>query len=130
MLDLQTGEVVLVPGVSSMFDEEEFAELEEQIEIEPERFRQIEPLPSRVGFDIMAEFAEDLPDSALKDHLFRALNSRHPFRYFKDVLCEDERVRQAYFDFKDEQMLIHAREWLDDEDIDAELVPYQPGGKY
>jgi hypothetical protein len=124
MLDLNTGEVLFVPSDSGFGGMEEWEEQLEQIEQEPDRYRRIEPIPSRDGFIIMEEFAESLPDSNFRDRLYRALSSRHPFRYFKDVLCENEKVRQQYFAYRDEQLLYHAKRWLRYESIDAELVPY------
>ncbi len=124
VLDLVTGEIVYVPTDVSFHDVEEWQELYEQIASNPERYRAIEPLPSRVGYGIMEDFTATLPDSHMKEHLFRALSSRHPFLYFKDVLCEDEELRQAYFAYREAQLLLHAQRWLADEEIDAELIPY------
>lgn len=125
VLDLKTGDIVFVPTDPANFNLDELAEVAEQVEATPERFRTIEPLPSHVGFEIMAEFTETLPESRLKERLCRALSGRHPFRRFKDTLCDDDTVRQAYFAFHDQQMLSYARQWLDDEEIDAELVSYE-----
>jgi len=122
VLDLTNGEVHWVPTELSGLDRDE--ELEAQMEAEPERFRKVQSLPSRVGFAIMEEFADSLPDSRMKDRLFHALHGRRPFRHFKDVLNDDEQVSDAFFRFRDQEMLIHAQEWLDEEGLDAELVPY------
>jgi hypothetical protein len=124
VLDLTTGEVHFVPDdVWSQHDADAADKLFELMETDPGRFLHFRPLPSHVGFTIMEDFAEDLRDSRLKDDLFRALNSRHPFRHFKDALCASERVRNAFFAFHEQQMLDYAQQWLEDEQIDAELIP-------
>ena len=57
-LDLKTGEVL--PVFQEMdFDEND--EVKEQIDADPFRYRRIEPLPSSVAFNVMADFVETLP---------------------------------------------------------------------
>jgi len=122
LLDLTTGTINYLPDDSDYVSGEEFDKLYELLEQDPGRFLHIEPAPSRIGFAIMEAFAEDVRNPNLRNRLFQALNSRHPFRYFKNVLCDDERVRQEYFAFQAQEMLAYAHEWLEENDIDAEVV--------
>ena len=65
-----------------------------------DRYEFIEPWPSRERFEVMVDFAESLPDLALKERLFRALEQRKPFRGFRDALFDNETVRQRWFAFE------------------------------
>jgi len=118
-LDLNTGEVL--PVFTEMgFDEND--EVKAQIDADPFRYRRIEPLPSSVGYNVMADFVETLPDSKASRHLTNALQKRHPFRNFKDALLYYPELREEWFRFRDQQLTQLASEWLKAEGIEAELT--------
>ena len=120
-LDLQSGEVLPViweEGVS-----EENDELREQIDAGSERYRRIEPLPSSVGYSVMADFVETVPDSKIARRLGDALRKRHPFRRFKDALYDYPELREGWFRFHKREFTRLAGEWFEDEGIEAELIP-------
>ena len=117
-LDLQTGEVLLLADEAYVGPNEE---LETQIEDEPDRYRAIDPIPSSVGWQVMAEFIEQLPVGEARERLTRAVERSHPFRRFKDTLLDYPKVREQWFAFHERTTLQLAREWLEDEGIEAEL---------
>jgi hypothetical protein len=81
----------------------------DKINSDQTEFKEIEKPYSRDSFNIMAEFAETLPDHLrLKSRLIDALNKRKPFREFKYVIDNSGEYRQKWFDFKDEKL----REWV------------------
>lgn len=118
-LDLNTGEVLPV-FMEMDFDEND--EVKEQIDADPFRYRRIEPLPSSMAFNVMADFVETLPDSKASRHLANALQKRRPFRNFKDALLYYPELREEWFRFHDQQFMQLADEWLKDEGIEAELI--------
>ena len=79
----------------------------------------IEPVPSSVGYGWMEEFAASVRDSELRRRLDHALGGQRPFRRFKDVLEEFPTDREAWFAFEAERLRAAAREWLDDNEIEA-----------
>jgi hypothetical protein len=85
-----------------------------------ERYEAIEPVPSRERFEVMVDFAECLPDSALKKRLLRALQQRKPFRGFRDALFDDEAVRQRWFAFERAAATQAAERWLASLGIEVE----------
>ena len=87
-----------------------------------ERYEAIEPVPSRERFEVMADFAESLPDSATKERLFHALQQRRPFRGFKDALLYDEALRQRWFDFERASAAAAAARWLTSLGLEFEWV--------
>lgn len=91
------------------------------------RYELIDPWPSRERFEVMVNFTESLPDSALKERLFRALGQRKPFRGFKDALFDDETVRQRWFDFEREAAAREAGRRLAATGIDFEWVTVVAG---
>jgi hypothetical protein len=117
-LDLQTGEVLFLVDEAYVGPNEE---LEMQIEAEPDRYRAIDPFPSSVGWQVMAEFIEQLPISEARERLPRAIERSHPFRQFKDMLLDYPKIREQWFAFHERAMLQLAREWLEDEGIEGEL---------
>ena len=89
-LDRTTGEILM-----RWDDAPDAEEIDARLAAGPdERYEAIEPVPSYKRFQVMADFAESLPDSPTKEHLFRALQQRKPFRGFKEVLLHDEALRQ------------------------------------
>jgi hypothetical protein len=87
-----------------------------------ERYEAIEPVPSRERFEVMADFAESLPDSATKERLFHALQQRRPFRGFKAALLYDEALRQSWFDFERASAAAAAERWLTSLGLEFEWV--------
>ncbi|HMG73624.1 MAG TPA: UPF0158 family protein [Pyrinomonadaceae bacterium] len=118
LLDLQTGEVLFVADEGLVGPDEDLAK---QIEREPDRYRAIDPIPSSDGWEIMAEFIEQLPAGEARAHLTRALQHNHPFRSFKNALLDYPKLREEWFAFHEKSFMQLAREWLDDESIDADL---------
>ena len=118
LLDLQTGELLFVADEGLVGPDEDLAE---QIEREPDRYRAIDPIPSSDGWRIMAEFIEQLPAGEARAHLTRALQHNHPFRSFKNALLDYPKLREEWFAFHEKSFMQLAREWLDDESIDADL---------
>lgn len=117
-LDRQTGEVLTV---FEDMDEED-AEL---LDADPDRFLLVEPVPSYVGYEVMSDFVDTLPEGKVSRELTRALQQRRPFRRFKDVLLNYPAVREDWFRFHEQAFMKIIQEWLDDHGVEATLVPCQ-----
>jgi hypothetical protein len=117
--DRYTGEVLTV------FTDEMDKEDEERLEAAPDRYLLIEPVPSWRGFDFMSDFVETLPHSKARRELARALQQRHPFRRFKDVLLNYPSLREDWFRFHEQAFIKIIQEWLEDHGVEATLVPCQ-----
>lgn len=65
----------------------------------------IEPPESRESFKIMERFIDEIDDRKLQNSLVDALNRRRPFANFKHIV-ETSEFRQAWFDFKQQQLEI------------------------
>jgi len=118
LLDIQTGEVVFRADEALVGPDDE---LEEQIAEEPDRYRVIDPLPSSTGWQVMADFVEQLPAGEARVKLTRALRHGHPFRNFKNALLGYPKLREEWFAFHEKSFIQFAQEWLDDERIEADL---------
>ena len=77
----------------------------------------IEPLESRESFGCMEDFADQVADKRKQEHLYRALNRRHPFSNFRYAV-EDTDLLQDWYHFRDEWYKQKAEEWMDDNDVD------------
>jgi hypothetical protein len=69
----------------------------------------------------MLDFIEQMPPCESRDRLTRAVQHGKPFRRFKDEVLDYPDIRQDWFAFHQRVLLEHARKWLRDEDIDADL---------
>ena len=117
-LDMETGQIVVV---SDLLDDEG-QQSQDEIEENSERYRYIEPIDSNESFRIMARFVDSLPEGEAQRLLAKSLQRRSPFRNFKDDLYEFPDVQKQWYKFHNEQLVQMAREWLEAEEIDAELV--------
>lgn len=63
----------------------------------------IEPLQSRESFQIREKFIDQIEDNILRKKVIYALQHRHPFARFKE-LVEYSEYRQKWFDFKQKQL--------------------------
>ena len=117
-LDVETGQIV---AVSDLLDDED-SQSQDEIEENPGRYRYIEPIDSNESFRIMARFVDSLPEGEAQKVLAKSLQRRSPFRNFKDDLYEFGDVQKQWYKFHNEQLVQMAKEWLEAEEIDAELV--------
>ena len=117
-LDLLTGGIQFL-GEDDVVEED--AQLRASIDEDENRFVFIEPMQSAVGWQIMAEFIEQLPFGKVRDRLTGAVQRSKPFRRFKDELLHYPDVRQDWFAFEYIRMLDVARAWLERKGIEADL---------
>lgn len=111
LLDPRTGEVVLWTSDSGIDDESvELDELDYLVAIDP--------LPSHVWFQDMADFTDGITDERIARRLARALEGRKPFRRFKDGLYgSDGDLIQLWHTYRDLRAQRRAVEWLLDQGL-------------
>jgi len=130
-LDVRTGEI-RVSQIQPFGGEREDHELtEEEIEagLGDGTLIAIEPLPSSVEYECMAEFAEAVSDARLRRSLRAALDGRRPFRRFKDALAACPSERDRWYAFHGSRVREAMRQWLTDNDIEPTTAPPpRPGG--
>jgi hypothetical protein len=78
----------------------------------------IEPLPSYVWYQDMADFTELVSDEQAARRLARAIDGRGAFRRFKNELHEEyPHLLPAWYAFRDNRAACRAVEWLLDESL-------------
>lgn len=78
----------------------------------------IDPLPSYIWYQDMADFAEGISDEAAARRLVRAIQGRGAFRHFKAELHEEyPHLLPAWYAFRDARAEQRAVEWLVDNDL-------------
>ncbi|MEQ0560562.1 UPF0158 family protein [Amycolatopsis sp. NEAU-NG30] len=84
----------------------------------------IEPLPSSVWYQDMADFAEGISDEEAGRRLTRAIRGRGAFRRFKDELHEEyPELLEHWYEFSDTRAKRRAVEWLaDNQLVDREVA--------
>lgn len=117
-LDVETGQIVAVSDLLG----DEGGQSQDEIEENPGRYRYIEPIDSHESYRMMARFVDSLPEGEAQKVLAKSLQRRSPFRNFKDDLYDFPDVQNQWYKFHNEQLVRMAREWVEAEEIDAELV--------
>jgi hypothetical protein len=78
----------------------------------------IDPLPSWIWYQDMADFAETITDERAGRRLARAIQGRGAFRRFKDQLHEEHpRLLPAWYAFHDARATRRAVQWLADNSL-------------
>ncbi|MBQ1023969.1 UPF0158 family protein [Micromonospora sp. C95] len=84
----------------------------------------IDPLPSSVWYQDMADFAERISDAAVGHRLARAIQGRGAFRRFKNELHEEyPHLLPAWHAFRDVRSRRRAVKWL----VDNSLIDHETG---
>ncbi len=86
---------------------DEYAAIRDRLEEEGAQFVEVGSLPPKVSFGIMEDFARQVGDAHLRERLLEALNSRKPFRHFKQMV-EGSREASAWETFKKSQLKAYA----------------------
>lgn len=148
-LDLETGEMILIPAEFSREAERAYEEIyeegDETVTLEDyleeacrhewqremilmadqversygERYISVEPADPQAGYRDMEHFIATVEDREVRERLWRAVQGRGAFRYFKDVLYDYPQVREAWFAFKAEQEEERTKRWLKAHGIEA-----------
>lgn len=108
LIDPRTGEIAFWTSDTGI-------DGENPVEIDELDLMAIDPLPSYVWFQDMADFAEGISDRAAGQRLSRALRERGPFRRFKNELYEHHpELISAWHNLRDVRAQRRAVEWLRD----------------
>jgi uncharacterized protein UPF0158 len=111
LIDPRTGEV-------AFWTSETGIDGQNPVEIDELDLVVINPLPSYVWFQDMADFADGISDSAAGRRLSRSLQGRRPFRRFKDQLYEHHPdLVSTWQTLRDVRAQRRAVEWLLDEGL-------------
>ncbi|MGH3952334.1 MAG: UPF0158 family protein [Pseudonocardiaceae bacterium] len=87
-------------------------------ELEDRGLLVIQPLPSYVWYEDMADFAAGLSDESASRRLERAIRGRGAFRRFKDELHEEyPELAQVWYSFQDARAKHRAVVWLVDNSV-------------
>ncbi|HEV8279036.1 MAG TPA: UPF0158 family protein [Streptosporangiaceae bacterium] len=86
----------------------------------------IDPLPSCIWYQDMADFAETITDERARRGLARAMQGKGAFRRFKDELHEEHPdLLPAWYAFRDARAVRRAVQWL----ADNSLIDDQAAGR-
>ena len=122
-LDLETGEIRMVPIDRLDVDDDGLSEDEIDAGLEAGRLIHVEPLGSEVEYRWMEEFVGTVRNVHLRHRLEVALGGRGAFRRFKSVLFDFPAQRERWFAFRDERLHAAAREWLGELGIEPMTAP-------
>jgi hydroxymethylpyrimidine pyrophosphatase-like HAD family hydrolase len=90
---------------------DEYEAIRDRLEKDATQFVEVGSLPSKVSFRIMEDFVRQVADAHLRERLLEALNSRKPFRHFRQTV-EGSREASAWEAFKKNQLKAYALQVL------------------
>jgi hypothetical protein len=103
----KTQEVVAIPNLSNIYDEEEFNEAFEvnleKINNQKVDYIKFEVLESFESFKIMERFIDQVTDKHFQTELENILQRKKPFQNFKYAIDNSD-FRQMWFDFKQKEL--------------------------
>ena len=103
----KTQEVLTIPNLSNIYDEEEFNEAFqvnlEKINNRKGDYIKFEVLESFESFKIMERFIDQLTDKHFQTELENILQRKKPFQNFKYSIDNSD-FRQKWFDFKQKEL--------------------------
>lgn len=114
-LNTETGKIVSLPDDPWLSELEEYKKLREEIE-EADYFIRLPEQYELHEKRIMEDFTETCVSGNTANRLWRALNGRHPYRFFKQAINETG-VAQKYYDFRSLTFLRMAEKWCRDHKV-------------
>ena len=122
-LDLQAGEVRV------RFDElNDDDELDEAREADPDRYEEIDVVPSREQYRWMEAFAREVDEEDISEKLWLALDGKGAFGRFRGVIEQYQDLSARWDQFRQQRLLQVALDWLGGLGIEPEyqLRPVPP----
>lgn len=103
----QSGDLIFVPDTNRYSDIDTNAWQDEFDKLNKNRieYHEIDAMEASDSFQVMADFAEQLTDSILKEKLINALQRKKPFREFKLVIDNAGEQRKSWFEFKNKRYI-------------------------
>ena len=92
-------------------------DVEREIDSEDPRYLAIDPLPSRLAYDLMVEFCDELSEGSIKERLSEALAGMGAFRRFKDVFFDYPKLRAMWFEREAAWIDAQVSRWLWDHEL-------------
>jgi hypothetical protein len=120
LIDPQTGEIVFWTADSGI-------DGSTPVDLDDLDLVCIDPLPSYIWYQDMADFADRISDEAAGRRLARAIQGRGAFRHFKNELHEEyPHLVSVWHAFRDVRAARRAVEWL----VDNALVDGETGRRF
>jgi phage pi2 protein 07 len=113
----KTGELVFYPEDHGYLEDEENPWQPDILKVSSdfENYIEIVPMPSAKGFSVMEDFAYTVKDKEIQNILLNALSRKKPFAHFNAIVHQlPENHRNAWFAFKEEKMVEHIKEQLEE----------------
>ncbi|HUW05231.1 MAG TPA: UPF0158 family protein [Williamwhitmania sp.] len=101
-INKNTGDIITVPVLEDMFfdEDQEMEDLLRPVRESPEKYLEVERMPSAKMREVMNKFATEEDDAVVKQQLIDALQGQRPFRAFKRVVSSSVDFRQRWFVYK------------------------------
>lgn len=96
-------------------DNDEFA----PEDLDSDRWILVPALGTREQYRLMERFAEGVEDGDERTELLEALAGKGAFSRFRSAVAVRRELQQAWYDFRENELERHAREWLAELEIEA-----------
>lgn len=113
-IHLETGDIKFLPADSFYMGDEYMMKDVETVEADRENYYKIERMSSKKAFRMMEHFIMQLQDERIKGRLEYALETRRPFRAFKDEINRQNNfIREMWFSFQLERQIEYVKQRLE-----------------
>lgn len=117
-LDISSGEVI--PGLDPKGSAQEQSVLQSR-RSNPDRYIDIEPLPTAVLVDLMQSFISTLHEHSFCNALRQALRQEQAAWHFKRTLANNSEHEESWYAFKEQFYALQARQWAREQGLEYEI---------
>lgn len=96
----------------AFFEPEPWEDAMDKIDGDWDNYIRIDKMDSSEGFQVMEDFADELPDGKFRESVLEQLSNKKTFRNFKNMI-DDSEYRQDWFDFKRKAYIEHVKQQLE-----------------
>ncbi len=110
-LDSQTGQIKLHSEDIDLGDDGAFAD---QLDIYPDRYILIEPIPTQAQFKIMIDFTNEVKDNRAKVELAQTFAQKRPSLQYMRTIERYPAIKKQWRLYQDKRHAAHVQAWLAD----------------
>ena len=115
-LDSKTGQLKLHSEDIDFGDDGAFADM---LDMYPERYFKIEPIPAQVQFKIMVDFTNEVKDDRARVELAQSFAQKRPTHQYHNTLKRYPAVHKQWQKYQDKRHADHVIQWLAEQNISA-----------
>ena len=115
-IDSKTGQLKLHSEDIDLGDDGAFADM---LDMYPDRYIKVEPIPAQTQFKIMVDFTNEVKDDRARVELAQSFAQKRPTRQYMQALDRYPAVKKQWIAYQDKRHGMHVQEWLAESGVEA-----------